>query len=373
MSAFPNHRVDGPSDAPVLLLGSSLGTTADLWEAQLPALSARFRVVRYEHPGHGGSPTFDVASIADLGSAVVALLDHLGVARASLAGISLGGMVSMWVAAHAPERVDRLVLCCTSAHLPPPERWTERAAAVRASGTASLLPILQERWFAAGARTDRKLVNFVAAMLESVDDEGYARCCVAIGGMDLRAELARITAPTLVIGGAVDPVCTPAMLLELQDGIAGAALTLLAGASHLANLDAPERFTMAMVDHLVGPAAERGMSMRRSVLGAEYVDGAATRTSPFTAPFQDLIARFAWGEIWTRPGLDRRTRSCVTLAMLTALGRFDELALHVRGARNNGLSPDEIAEVLLQTAVYCGVPAANSAFAIASAVLAETD
>ena len=118
---------------------------------------------------------------------------------------------------------------------------------------------------------------------------------------------------------------------------------------------------------------EEGMRVRREVLGDEHVDGAIERTSGFTAAFQDLITRYAWGEIWTRPGLDRRTRSCITLTALVALGHFDELAMHVRAARRNGLSPDEIAEVLLQTAVYCGVPAANHAFAVAQQVLEEED
>jgi 4-carboxymuconolactone decarboxylase len=118
-------------------------------------------------------------------------------------------------------------------------------------------------------------------------------------------------------------------------------------------------------------AHDRGMEARRQVLGDEHVDEAISRTTPFTADFQDLITRYAWGEIWTRPGLDRRTRSAITLTALIALGRFDELAMHVRAARRIGLTDDEIKEVLLQTAIYCGVPAANSAFAIASRVLEE--
>jgi 4-carboxymuconolactone decarboxylase len=120
-------------------------------------------------------------------------------------------------------------------------------------------------------------------------------------------------------------------------------------------------------------AHERGTRARREVLGDEHVDDAIARTTEFTADFQDLITRYAWGEIWTRPGLDRRTRSAITLTALIALGRFDELAMHVRAARRNGLSDDEIKEVLLQSAIYCGVPAANSAFAVASRVLAEED
>ena len=120
-------------------------------------------------------------------------------------------------------------------------------------------------------------------------------------------------------------------------------------------------------------AYERGMRVRREVLGDEHVDAATDRTTSFTADFQDLITRYAWGEIWARPGLDRRTRSCMTLVALVALGRDEELALHVRGALRNGLTPDEIKEVMLHAAIYCGVPAANSAFAMAQQALAALE
>jgi 3-oxoadipate enol-lactonase/4-carboxymuconolactone decarboxylase len=369
-SPLPDHRIDGPAGAPVLVLGSSLGTTADVWRPQLPALTARFRVVTTDLPGHaGGAHDGHRLTIDDLGRSLLALLDHLDVERASLAGISLGGMVSMWVAANAPERVDRLVLCCTAAHLPPAESWAERAALARTDGAMSLLPRLLDRWFTADAPGAHR--ELVTGMLSTVDDEGYAACCEAVGAMDLRADLARITAPTLVIGGALDPVCPAPATLELHTGIAGSELMIVPRAAHLANVEQAERVTTAIVHHLAGLPAERGMAVRREVLGDAHVDRAVTSTSPFTAPFQDLAARWAWGEVWTRPGLDRRTRSCITLAMLVALGRFEELAMHVRGARRNGLSPDEIGEVLLQTAVYCGVPAANQAFAEAARVLRE--
>jgi len=119
------------------------------------------------------------------------------------------------------------------------------------------------------------------------------------------------------------------------------------------------------------PTHERGMEVRREVMGDDYVDASLERTTPFTADFQDLITRYAWGEIWTRPGLDRKTRSCITLTALMARGQLEELALHVRGALRNGLTEEEIKEVFLQGAVYCGVPAANAAFAVAQRVLAE--
>lgn len=122
---------------------------------------------------------------------------------------------------------------------------------------------------------------------------------------------------------------------------------------------------------MTDPAHERGMEVRREILGDEYVDAAIERTTEFTADFQDLITRYAWGEIWTRPALDRRTRSCVTLTALMARGHLDELGLHVRAALRNGLTEEEIKEVLLQGAIYCGVPAANAAFAVAQRVLTD--
>lgn len=121
------------------------------------------------------------------------------------------------------------------------------------------------------------------------------------------------------------------------------------------------------------PTHERGMQVRREVLGDEHVDAAVSRTTDFTEDFQDFITRYAWGEIWTRPGLDRKTRSCITLTALVALGHLDELEMHVRAALRNGLTSDEIKEVLLQSAIYCGVPSANSAFAVAQRILAELD
>jgi 3-oxoadipate enol-lactonase/4-carboxymuconolactone decarboxylase len=207
-------------------------------------------------------------------------------------------------------------------------------------------------------------------MLGSVDAEGYAVACRAVAGADLHAERAAVTAPTLILAGRDDPVCPPAMALDLHEGIRGSTLVILPGAAHLANLEQPGAFTRALVDHLAGAPLERGFATRRAVLGDEHVDRAVAGTTPFSAAFQDLITRYAWGEVWTRPGLDRARRSCITLAMLVALGRFDELAMHVRAARRNGLTADEIGEVLLQTTIYCGAPAARSAFAVAERVLA---
>ena len=210
-------------------------------------------------------------------------------------------------------------------------------------------------------------------MLRTVDAEGYAGCCEAIAVLDLSPALGSIAAPTLVIAGALDPAVTPDVAFDLAGGIAGSSLLVLSDAAHLANMERPIRVTQAILDHLCGPAAERGDAMRRRVLGDAHVERARDRAIPETAAFQDLVGRVAWGEIWTRPGLDARTRSCITMSMLVALGRFDELEMHIRGAERNGVTREEMTEVLLQTAIYCGFPAANNAFAVARRVFGGDD
>ena len=372
-----HHRLDGPEHAPVLVLANSIGTDLSLWDDEVAALSARWRVLRYDPRGHGRSPApAGPYKIDDLGADLLALLDRLGIERASICGLSLGGMVAMWVAINAPERVDRLVLCATAPRLGPPELWTERAEAVRADGMEAVLEGVLERWFTAGFRDlNPAAVERVAGMLRATPAEGYASCCEAIRELDLRDALAAIEAPTLVIAGAEDPATPPEGALELRAAIAGARLVVLPEAAHIVHLAQPDAFGAALVDHLGGSTGTHasGMRVRREVLGDEHVDASIARTTDFTAGFQDLITRYAWGEIWTRPGLDRRTRSCVTLTALVALNRLDELAMHVRAALRNGLSRGEIEEVLLQSAIYCGVPAANSAFAVAQRVLRELE
>jgi 3-oxoadipate enol-lactonase/4-carboxymuconolactone decarboxylase len=370
-----HHRLLGPPGAPVVALGSSIGTHAGMWDPQLPELSRRYRVLAFDHRGHGGSPVppgpYD---LADLGRDVLALLDRLELDTVAYCGLSLGGMVGMWLGIHAPERVSSLVLCCTSANLGPPDRWVERADLVRKEGTSALVEAMRPRWFAASTLAEQPaLVDGLVQQLIETPDEGYAGCCAAIGGMDLLDEISAITAPTLVLCGAEDPATPVDMALAIHQRIAGSELVVIPRAAHLATAEQPERSTAAILAHLDGyqDARARGMAVRRQVLGEAHVDRAVAGTSEVTAPFQDFITRAAWGSVWSRPGLDRATRSAITLGLLTALGQRDELAMHVRAARRNGLTPEQISEVLLHAAVYCGVPAANVAFGIADGVLAE--
>ncbi|MGW5877987.1 bifunctional 3-oxoadipate enol-lactonase/4-carboxymuconolactone decarboxylase PcaDC [Nocardiopsis terrae] len=375
MSVDLHHTVSGPADAPPLVLAGSLGTTGQMWEPQVEALSTVFRVIRVDLRGHGRSPVPQGPyGMADLGGDILALLDRLGIERAHYAGLSIGGMVGQWLGVNAPERIDRLVLMATSPYMGPAQNWRDRADLARAEGTAALADNVVQRWFTPGyAKEHPHDVTLLRDQIVDTPDEGYAGCCGAIENHDVRGDLHRITAPTLVVAGADDPATPPgdngALIAER---VPGARLVVLPDAAHLLSWSHAAQVNTLITRHLT--AADRygaGTRVRRSVLGDAHVDRAEERRSAFTEPFQDLITRYAWGEIWTRPGLDRRTRSCMVLTALTANGHWGELAMHVRAALRNGLTPDEIGEVFLQAAVYCGVPAANKAFAIAQEVFDE--
>ena len=249
--------LDGPPGAPVVVLGNSLGTTCELWEPQAGVLGGKFRLLRYEHRGHGGSPAppgpYD---IADLATDVLQLLDDFAIAAASYCGISLGAMIGMWLAAHAPERIDALGLCCTSAHLPPAQMWEERAAKVRAAGMASISAQAVGRWFTpAFAERDPATVAGFVTMVEGVDPHGYAGCCEAIAAMDLRSSLGRISAPVLVIAGAEDPATPPWHGARIASATGRSRLRVIRGAAHLANVSHPGEVTAALLAHLTGRRA----------------------------------------------------------------------------------------------------------------------
>lgn len=367
------HEVSGPADGPAVVLSGSLGSDLRMWDPQVePLVAAGFRVLRYDHRGHGRSPAPPGPyTLDELARDLVALLDRLGVERVSLVGLSLGGMVGMWLGAHEPARVDRLVLCCTAARLGPAEMWTERARAARESGMDALADAAVGRWLTPAA--DPELAGRLRAMVAATPAEGYASCCTAIQTMTVEDDLGSIVAPTLVVAAAQDPATPPEHALRITSAIPGARLAVVDGAAHLGNVERPDEFTSLILGHLRPSRHDAGMAVRRAVLGDEHVDRAVAGTSEFTRPFQEYVTESAWGSVWARPGLDRRTRSAVTLAALTSLRAFDELPMHVRAAVRHGLTREEIAEILLHTAVYAGAPAANRAFAVAADALDELE
>jgi 3-oxoadipate enol-lactonase len=243
------YDVHGPQDAPVVVLGSSLGTTRAMWDEQLPLLAGRFRVVRYDNLGHGESAAPPGPySVPQLAAELIALLDDLGVERAHHGGLSLGGMVAMQLAATAPERVDRVALVCTSAHMPPAQGWRDRAAAVRGGGMAAVADTVPQRWFTP-AFDDTPRADALRKALREVPPEGYAGCCEAIAAMDLRADLAAITAPTLVVAGADDLAIPFEHAETIVAAVDGARLAVVDSAAHLANVEQPEAVTTLLLEH----------------------------------------------------------------------------------------------------------------------------
>jgi 3-oxoadipate enol-lactonase len=246
-----DYSVVGPEDARVVVLSNSLGATRGMWDAQVPGLAERYRVVTYDTRGHGTSPAPEGPySIDDLVDDVVALLDEVGAERAHVIGLSLGGMTGLRLAAREPGRVDRLAVLCTSAK-PVPGPFLERAAAVRSGGTAPLAPAIASRWLTPGfAAANPDLVARLEAMIAGADDEGYAACCEVVANLDLRGDLARIAAPTLVVSGVDDVALPPEHQQAIAEGIAGAEWLTVEPGAHLANLEQPEQIAAALLAHL---------------------------------------------------------------------------------------------------------------------------
>ncbi len=372
------YDLTGPEEAPLVAFSNSLGTSLEMWDAQVRALGGRARCLRYDTRGHGRSPAVDApATIDDLAADLAGLLDALGIGRAHVVGLSLGGMTGQAFAATYPARVERLVLMATAAIMGPASAWEERATAVRRDGMAAVVDAVMQRWFTPGFAGDTR-AQAVRRQILATEPRGYAVACGAIADMDLRGRLSSIAAPTLVLAGADDPATPVAKSEEIVAGIPGAELVVVPDAAHLLNVEQPDFVTERLVAFLGLPAApagpmrfEAGLANRKAVLGVDHVQRSLERAGDFAMPWQDFITRAAWGEVWGDDALPWKTRSLVTLAMMVALGREEEFKLHVRPALKNGVTVEELRALLIQTAIYAGVPAANGAFRWAKEVLGD--
>lgn len=410
------------SDPQILVLLPSLGTaTGPLWQRAASAfadLSPEATVIGVDLPGHGRSAPIDASAgvpelkMTDLAEAVLATLDRVlpdvgGSAQTpvALAGDSIGGAIALQLALDHPQRWTRVAVFCTGAQIGGPEGWIERAQTVATSGTPTQVIGSAQRWFGEGFM-DRE-PEASAALLHSLQDAdrfSYAALCHALATFDVRSRLPEVSVPVLAVAGSQDQPTPATKLAEIANGVPNGQLEVIEGAAHLVPAEAPEATAGLLNDFLSGKVstagakteaghaeatqlptssgprdADRddvhaaGMTVRREVLSTAHVDRANEKITDFTADFQDLITRYAWGEIWTRPGLEKRMRSAITLTAMIAGGHEAELAMHVKAAVRNGLSRDEIKEVLLQSAIYCSVPSANTAFAVASKALDEID
>jgi 3-oxoadipate enol-lactonase len=236
-----HYVLEGPEHAPVLMLASSLGTTHEMWEPQAEALRGSYRVLRYDHRGHGRSPVPPGPyAIDELAGDALALLDELGIERVTFVGLSIGGAVAVTAALRAPERFERLVLASTAAHFPPPEQWAERAATVRAHGVEAVADGALERWLTPEAPTEMR--ERLRAMLVATPPEGYAGCCEALAGYDARGRLGELRMPVQAIAGAEDPVAPPAALQAIVDAVPHGRLNVIDRARHIANVERAEEF-----------------------------------------------------------------------------------------------------------------------------------
>lgn len=357
------------------MLSHSLGTDLSLWDAQVPIFACRFRVLRYDMRGHGQSSlSSEATTIEALAGDVIALADHAGADCFSFCGISIGGIIGLELALRHPRRLNALVLSNTAARIGTRQAWETRIDTVQRQGMQAIVEQTLGRWFTPEFLSQNSAIrDRFRQGLANTPAEGYLRCCEAIRDSDLRGSICRIRTPALVIAGLEDPATTVEDAQFLAQTIRGSKYMELR-TSHLANVEAAREFSEAVIGFLIeSDALSKGMRIRRAVLGDAHVDRSNEKLNEFNRDFQDLITRYAWSEIWARPGLPRHARSLVTLGMMIALNRMEEFRLHVRAAFNNGVTRGEIKEVLLQAAIYCGVPAANSAFHAAQEVFDEME
>jgi 3-oxoadipate enol-lactonase/4-carboxymuconolactone decarboxylase len=367
------YRLEGTAGRPWLLLAHSIGADHGMWAPQAAELQPYFQLLRYDIRGHGASdaPPGEY-TVERLGRDALALAETLGIAKFAFCGLSLGGAIGQWLAIHAGDRLTGLVLASTSPQFGPRANWETRIRLVGGGGMAAMIEMAMQRSFSPETLArGEAYADALKAVILGTDPAGYTGCCAALRDLDLRERLREIKVPTLVIVGDRD-ISTPweGHGEILARDIAGARAIHLA-AAHLSNLERPRSFTMALLDFL-DPRAEAfvdpldaGFKVRRAVLGDAHVDRANAAADELTSEFQALITRYTWGTIWTRPGLDRRTRRLLVLAVAASLGRWEEFGLHVRTGLQHELELCDLKEVLLQTAIYAGVPAANTAFHLA--------
>lgn len=374
------YRLEGNKGLPVLVLAHSIGCDHAMWAPQIPDLLGYFQVLRYDIRGHGASDaTPGEYTVEGLGRDVLALAESLGIPKFAFCGLSLGGAIGQWLGAHASDRLTGLVLANTSPQFGPPANWNARIEKVRTGGIAAIVDLVMQRFFSAetlaGANPE---ASSVRSVLLGTDPVGYTGCCAALRDVNHTALLRDIGVPTLVIASDRD-VATPweghGEILAREIPRAKA---LHLRSAHLSNLERPRSFTTAVIEFLLqNPASsadplDAGFRVRREVLGDEHVDRAIEATTEFTREFQNLITRYGWGTIWTRPGLDKRTRRLLVLAMMASLGRWEEFRMHVRAALAAGIEPVDFKEVLLQAAIYAGVPVANTGFHIVGEEIEKT-
>ncbi len=370
-------EVSGPDSGPPVLLLHSLGTNFHMWDPQAKALAKRHRVIRMDMRGHGLTEATPGPYTMDrLAQDALALLHALGIHAAHVAGVSIGGHIAMRMAALAPERILSLMPCDTALDFGGAANWQGRMDAVAAGGMAAVADATLGRWV-----LDRSLASSkgLGRMLLTTDPAGWLGCAAALRDTTGRELPGRVRCPTTILVGDRDESTPVAAAQAIHAAIPESKLVIIAEAAHIPNFEREEAMTRALLAHmklvtaLPASAAEAGMAVRRRILGEAHVDRSEAALTALDMPFRDFILEGVWGRVWTRPGLSYRDRSLLCLGILAALGHHDEFRLHVRATANTGVTPEEIAEILLQVAAYAGVPTANTSLRLAKDILKEME
>ena len=368
-----NYKLSGTPNSPVIVLSNSLGARYSMWDDLVPLLLPYFRVLQYDTRGHGASDKPDGPYTIDtLGRDVIDLMDQLKIDKAYYCGLSIGGLIGQWLGIHHGERFYQIALSNTAAKIGERQSWLDRVELLRAQGMQAISDATMGKWFSSRFKEEnpKKYHNF-REMFLAADVQGYCGCCHALAGADFSADISRVDVPVLVIAGDEDPVTTVMQAQFLVEHIPDAQLLVING-RHLLNAENPQLYAEGLIDFFIGSSRyERGMHVRRCVLGEAHVEQSLRRITSFNKDFQDLVADVPWGRIWSRPGLDKHQRSLITLSMMIALNREKEFKMHVKAALNNGVSTDELKELILQASIYCGFPAALDAFRNAEETVRE--
>ncbi|GHB40131.1 hypothetical protein GCM10007094_31780 [Pseudovibrio japonicus] len=381
-------KTNGASAAPALVLVNSLGTDFRIWDEFLAHLGHQGEILAYDKRGHGLSGVGDAPYSIDLHMRdLAALMDSQGISDAVICGVSVGGMIAMALHAARPDLVKALILCDTAPRIGDVKTWQDRIDIIDANGIEGIADGVMSRWFSPEfLKTQPAAVAGYRNLVCRTPLKGYRGTCAAIRDADLTSQAAQIDVPVLCVGGEDDQSTPPDLVEGMVNLIPNAKFERISSCGHIPSLEQPEylahlvRQMISRCPTKIDPDEQcqseiykQGMQTRRRVLGDTHVDTAEFQKSSFDKPFQELITEAAWGHVWSRPSWTLRERSIVTIALLAALGHLDEVAMHARAAKNTGATREDISEALLHTAIYAGVPAANSAIKTVKNVFAQLD
>ena len=370
------YRLLGAEVNPLVLLAHPLGMSQAVWDDVIPALLPRYRVLTWDLPGHGASQAVSGEQItpAGLAAEALALAELAGAERFHFAGTSIGGVVGQQLIAVHGDRLLSVTLTNTGAVIGSPDLWNTRADRVRQEGLAAMSEEIVPRWFAPTAfEASPALKTGWCTQMGRGDDESYAQLCEMLGRDTFNGKLSGKKTKVQLFGGTEDMATPPTTLESLAAELDGAPLEIFDGVGHVPAVEAPALFAQKLLAVLAadlgdvanhGVAYATGLETRKQVLGDEHVARSTANANSLDSPFQQMITRLAWGELWSNDDLTRRERSMITTGILAALGR-EELTLHLKTAKRIGLSEAELRQVLMHVAIYGGVPAANHAFALA--------